>query len=404
MLPLDILRAAAHSLGANRLRSSLALLGIVLGISSVVVLLAIGRGVSVQITDQIGNLGSNLLFVYSTTADELTLDDLDALRDPKSAPSIESAIPEKQTFSRIDFERKSRQTNIVGTTPGFADARNVKLASGVFVTAPHVENRSEVVVLGGTVAQDLFGNRDPVGSQVRIRGNEYTVVGTMSTSGGGGFGSFDTQAFVPYTTVHYRLQRDTAISGQITLSQIIVKVQEGADIAQAEDEIKSTLRVSRRLNDKADDFGIFNQQELLNAIGNVSRAISLFLGSIAGISLLVGGIGIMNIMLVAVTERTREIGIRQAMGAKRRDILAQFVTEAVMLTIGGGLVGVGLGISLSLLLQSLQLGGENGLTAVVSPGIVSLALGVSAAVGLFFGIYPAVRASGLNPIEALRHE
>ena len=404
MQPFDILRAAGHSLGANRLRSALALLGIVLGISSVVVLLAIGRGVSVQITNEIGNLGSNLLFVYSTTSKELTLDDLNALRDPQFAPSVENAIPELQSFARIDYERKSRQTSIVGTTPDFATSRNVKMASGVFITSPHVVNRSEVVVLGGTIAENLFGNREAVGSQVRVRGNEYTVIGTLDRTGGGGFGSFDTQVFIPYTTVHYRLQRERAVSGDITLSQIIVKVRDDADVSQAEKEVKATLRASRRLRDEADDFGIFNQQELLNAIGNVSRAISLFLGSIAGISLLVGGIGIMNIMLVAVTERTREIGIRQAMGAKRRDILAQFVTEAVMLTVGGGLVGVGLGISISLILQSLQLGGDNGLSAVVSPSIVLLALGVSAGVGLFFGIYPAARASGLNPIEALRHE
>lgn len=404
MQPLDILRAAAHSLGANRLRSALALLGIVLGISSVVVLLAIGRGVSVQITEQIGDLGSNLLFVWPNTSEELTLRDLNALRDPQFAPSIEIAIPEKQTFARIDYQRKSRGTNIIGTTPDFLSARNLKLGAGVFITAPHVANRSEVVVLGDTVARDLFGNRSPIGSQVRLRGNVYTVVGVLDRSGGGGFGSADEQAFIPYTTVHYRLQRERAISGEITLSQITVKARDDADVNQAEQEIKTTLRASRRLRDEADDFGIFNQQQLLDAIGNVSRAISLFLGSIAGISLLVGGIGIMNIMLVAVTERTREIGIRQAMGAKRRDILAQFVTEAIMLTVGGGLVGVAMGIGLSLLLQSLQLGGEDGLRAVVSPGIVLLALGVSAGVGLFFGIYPAARASGLNPIEALRHE
>ena len=404
MHPLDILRAAAHSLGANRLRSALALLGIVLGISSVVVLLAIGRGVSVQITDQIGNLGSNLLFVYRTASDPLTLDDVDALNDRQFAPSVEIAIPENSTFGRIDYGRKSRDTSIVGTTSDFASARNVKMASGVFISAPHVDNRSEVVVLGGTVAENLFGNRSALGSQVRIRGNIYTVIGTLKKSGGGGFGEFATRAYVPYTTVHFRLQRDRAVSGQIEIDQIIVKAADGADLNAVEEEVKATLRASRRLRDKADDFDIFNQQQLLDAIGTVSRAISLFLGSIAGISLLVGGIGIMNIMLVAVTERTREIGIRQAMGAKRRDILAQFVTEAVMLTVGGGLVGAGLGVSLSLLLQSLQLGGPDGLTAAVSPGIVSLALGVSAAVGLFFGIYPAVRASGLNPIEALRHE
>lgn len=404
MHPLDILRASAHSLGANRLRSALALLGIVLGISSVVVLLAIGRGVSVQITEQIGDLGSNLLFVWPTSNQELTLKDVDALRDPQFAPSIDSVVPEKQTFARIDYERKSRQTNIIGTTPDFLSARNLKVAAGVFIAAPHVDNRSEVVVLGDTVAKDLFGNRSPIGSQVRLRGNVYTVIGTIARSGGGGFGSLDEQAFVPYTTVHYRLQRERAISGEITLTLITVKAKDDADVNQAEQEVKATLRASRRLRDKADDFDVFNQQQLLDAIGNVSRAISLFLGSIAGISLLVGGIGIMNIMLVAVTERTREIGIRQAMGAKRRDILAQFVTEAVMLTVGGGLVGVAMGIGLSLLLQSLQLGGEDGLRAVVSPNIVMLALGVSAGVGLFFGIYPAARASGLNPIEALRHE
>ncbi len=399
----DILRTAIYSLGANRLRAALALLGIVLGVCSVIVLMAIGRGSTDRITDLITGLGTNLLFVSSTGSGEpLTLDDAMALSDPLFTPSIGSVAPSINTFG--SFVAGNQNTNAVvnGVTPEFLEARNLEIGSGTFVSAPYIDSRAEVVVLGSQLSEDLFGNQDPTGGYVRLNGRRFRVVGVLAAQGGGGFGSLDGQAFIPVTTAYYRLSDQRTPSGAIEVTQISASAKSVEVIDQAIDEIEGVLRLSHRITE-ADDFLIINQQEILDTFEETNQTMVIFLGAVAGISLLVGGIGIMNIMLVSVTERTREIGVRQAMGAKRRDIMAQFVTEAVFLTFGGGLMGVAVGMGLAFVIDDRELIGTVWSTRVTNE-IPVLALIVSVAIGLFFGIYPAVRAARLNPIDALRHE
>ncbi len=399
MSPQDIIRTSIYSLTANRLRAALALLGIVLGVCSVITLMSIGRGSTDRITELIQGLGSNLLTV-APSGEPLTLADVDALRDPLYTPSIKAVAPQIGTFGTIHISNSTTQAQITGVTPEFLHVRNLEMATGAFIGAPHVVTRSEVVVLGAEVSADLFGNQDPTGAEVRINGRQFRVVGVLA--GQSGIGSLDNQALVPITTAYYRLSGQRIPGGDISVDQISVQARDVELVDQAIEEIETVLRISHRITE-ADDFTVFNQQEILETFDEANQTLVVFLGAVAGISLLVGGIGIMNIMLVSVTERTREIGIRQAMGAKRRDIVAQFVTEAVFLTFGGGIIGVIVGIALATAIDGRFLIGTEWSTRVTSD-IPILAMIVSIGVGLFFGIYPAVRAARLNPIEALRYE
>ncbi|MXX93318.1 MAG: FtsX-like permease family protein [Chloroflexi bacterium] len=399
MSPLDIIRTSIYSLTANRLRAALALLGIVLGVCSVITLMSIGRGSTDRITELIQGLGSNLLTVIPS-GDPLTLTDVDALRDPLYTPSIKAVAPQIGTFGTIHIDNNTTQAAITGVTPEFLNVRNLEMGTGTFIGTPHVESLSEVVVLGAQVSEDLFGNQDPTGAEVRINGRQFRVVGVLASQTG--FGSLDDQALIPITTAYYRLSGQRTPGGDISVDQISVQARDVESVDQAIEEIETVLRLSHRITD-ADDFTVFNQQEILDTFEETNQTLVVFLGTVAGISLLVGGIGIMNIMLVSVTERTREIGIRQAMGAKRRDIVAQFVTEAVFLTFGGGIIGVIAGLTLATAIDGRFLIGTEWSTRVTS-NIPVIALIVSIAVGLFFGIYPAVRAARLNPIEALRYE
>ena len=399
MSPLDIIRTAIYSLTANRLRAALALLGIVLGVCSVITLMSIGRGSTDRITELIQGLGSNLLTVVPTEQ-PLTLNDVDALRDPLYTPSIKAVAPQIGTFGTIHINNNTTQASISGITPEYLNVRNLDMATGTFIGAPHVEARSEVVVLGAQVSENLFGNQDPTGAEVRINGRRFRVVGVLASQSG--FGSVDNEALIPITTAYYRLAGQRIPGGDISVDQISIQVRDVESVDQAIEEIETVIRLSHRITE-ADDFTVFNQQEILDTFNEANQTLVVFLGAVAGISLLVGGIGIMNIMLVSVTERTREIGIRQAMGAKRRDIVAQFVTEAVFLTFGGGIIGIIVGIALATAIDGRFLIGTEWSTRVTSD-IPILAMIVSIGVGLFFGIYPAVRAARLNPIEALRYE
>ena len=272
----------------------------------------------------------------------------------------------------------------------------------MFIKGLHVDNRDEVIVLGYNVAEQLFQNRDPVGEYVRLNARRFRVVGLLESQGGGGFGTFDTQVLIPITTAYYRLSGERTTAGDVAVNLINVQVRDVEEIDRSIEETSGVLRLRHRVTGE-DDFTVISQQSTIETLEETTNTLVVFLGVIAGISLLVGGIGIMNIMLVSVTERTREIGIRRAMGAKRRDILFQFVAEAAALSIGGGLLGAGLGFWLSNALDGRALGSQT-FTTSFGAEFAAFALVVSAGIGLFFGIYPAIRASRLHPIDALRYE
>ena len=414
MSPLAILRTALSSIGANKLRAGLTLLGIVIGVAAVISLMAIGRGAQRAITANIESLGTNLLFVRPGAASEggvfgglgsastLTLDDAYALLDPVFTPSVTAVAPELSTSGQIVAGRNNTFTQIIGVTPEYQSVRNFPVDSGQFITSGQVQNRSEVVVLGSRVAETLFGFRDPVGQTVRINGRQFTVVGVLESRGGSFLGIFDDQVLVPITTAYYRLASQRTAQGGVTVQTVNVQIRDSEAMDDAIQSITTLLQLRHRITGES-DFTISSQQETIETLEETTNTFIVFLGAIASISLLVGGIGIMNIMLVSVTERTREIGIRKAMGAKRRDILFQFVSEATLLSLGGGGVGVLLGLALSRLLNGRSLIGQTFQTAF-DGDIALLALVVSAAIGLFFGIYPAMRAARLHPIEALRYE
>ena len=413
MSPLTILSTALSSLGANKLRTALALLGIVIGVAAVISTMSVGRGAQEAVTANIESLGTNLVFVRPGDADlggifggqgsatTLTLEDAYALLDPVFAPSVEDVAPELTTTGQVVAGRENTFAQILGTTPEYLSVRNNSMASGQFISPAHVRNRSEVAVLGSQIAETLFGFRDPVGQKVRIQGRQFTVVGVLESRGGGRL-SIDDQVLVPVTTAYYRLASQRTSQGDVTVQAINVQVRSVDEIDGATQEVAALLRLRHRITGE-DDFTISSQQDTIETLEDTQDTFVVFLAAIAGISLLVGGIGIMNIMMVSVTERTREIGIRKAMGAKRRDIQFQFVSEATLLSLGGGGVGLLFGWLVSDLLDGRSLGGQTFQTAF-SGEIAVLALAVSAAIGLFFGIYPAIRAARLHPIEALRYE
>ena len=414
MSPVDTVLSAFTSLWANKLRSTLTVLGIVIGVAAVISLMSIGRGAQASITANIQSLGTNLLFVQpgaasfggiffsQGTASTLTLDDAYAMMDPAAAPSVNAVAPELSTGGQVVWEGNNTFTQILGVTPEYVDVRNMTVDSGGFISNIHVENRSEVVVLGSLVSEALFGLRDPVGQVVKVNERRFTVIGVLESEGGGPSGIFGDQILVPITTAYYRLATDRTTQGDIIVSLINVQVRSEEVVDRAESEVATLLRLRHRLTGE-DDFSIFNQQETIETLEETTNTFVVFLGAIAGISLLVGGIGIMNIMLVSVTERTREIGIRKAMGAKRRDILLQFMAEATVLSIGGGGIGVLVGVAASRLVDGRSLGNQT-LHTVFSGDIVVLAMVVSAVIGMFFGIYPAMRAARQHPIDALRYE
>ena len=410
-----ILRTSLLSLGSNKLRAGLTLLGIVIGVAAVISLMAIGRGVQQSITERIQSLGSNLLFVRpgqassagvfggQGSATTLTLEDAYSLLDPVFAPNVAAVAPEITTNAQLVAGRENTSTQVVGVTPEYSAVRNFPVASGRFISPVHVQNNSQVVVLGSAVAETLFGFRDPVGQHVRINGRQFQVIGVLESKGGGFFGSFDDRVMVPITTSYYRLASQRTAQGGVNVQSINVQVDDVRQMDAAVREVATVLRLRHRITGE-DDFIVSSQQDTIETLEETTNTFVVFLGAIAGISLLVGGIGVMNIMLVSVTERTREIGIRKAMGAKRRDILFQFVFEATFLSIGGGGVGVGLGVVLTRILDGKTLFGTSPTQTAFSGDIAILALAVSAAIGLFFGIYPAMRAARLHPIDALRYE
>jgi putative ABC transport system permease protein len=415
-------RVALRALGANKLRTTLTMLGIIIGVSAVIALMSIGRGAQAQVSSQIQSLGTNLLFIRpgaqrdqtgvrsnTTQAPTLPLDDADAIA---TLPTIVAAAPELDTGAQLLANGNNWNTRVTGVTAEYATVRNTPVANGDFITAQQVASRSNVVVLGDTVAQQLFPDSDPIGQTVRMSvgsrtGTNFRVVGVAQAKGASGLGNTDDTVYVPITTVMARLFAQRTARGAPNVSTINVQVASESAMDEGVAQIGDLLRTRHKV--VQDDFTVQSQQDFLNTFNQIAGTFTVLLGAIAGISLVVGGIGIMNIMLVSVTERTREIGIRKAVGARRRDILTQFLVEAIVVSVLGGAIGIAIGAGLSALIGTVQVPGNAGgaasnLPTQVGLDSVMLAFFVSAAVGLFFGIYPATRASRLNPIEALRYE
>ncbi len=401
---------ALRSLSANKLRSALTMLGIIIGVMAVIAMLSIGRGAQAAITNQINSIGTNLLFVRpgatqqggvraaEGSAATLTIEDAQAL---DGLPDVVGVAPEVDSFGQVAFLGNNENARILGVTPEYVDTLNANVADGDFVTSANVTARSAVAVLGAQIAQDLFNSGEPVGQSVRINGQTFRVVGVMQAKGGTGFLNADTQVFVPLTTALSRLSRGGQFRGATSVSDINVKITDPSVQNDVLQNISAVL--DQRHHVAQDDFTIQSQQDILNTANQVTGILTIFLGGVAAVSLVVGGIGIMNIMLVSVTERTSEIGIRKAIGARKRDILTQFLTEATILSVTGGVIGIIMGALIARLISGLQLGAST-LNTVVDPDSVLLAVVFSVAVGLFFGSYPANRAASLHPIDALRYE
>jgi putative ABC transport system permease protein len=400
---------AVESLSGNKLRSGLTVLGIVIGVAAVIAMLAVGQGAEASITGSISGIGTNLLFVFRGDPGDnirnpkpLTLGDADALRDQFGAPSIEAVAPALQGNAVVSFGGEQTSPQILGVTPEYFQVRNYNVTEGEFITEEHMLGRASVVLLGPEVAETLFGHADGVtGETVRIEGQPFRVIGVLESRGGGAFGSEDNQALIPFTTAQARLIRRST-SDRVDI--IFVQAVSGDQVTRASEEIAAILRTRHRTPVGADDFTVFTQQDLLTTFQSITGILTIFLGGIAGISLLVGGIGIMNIMLVSVTERTREIGLRKALGARRRDILIQFLTESSLLSLIGGVIGILFGWLIAFAVGKIAEANNTAFTPVVGLDAVTLATLFSAAVGLFFGIYPANRAASLEPVEALRYE
>jgi len=406
----QIILEALESLNSNKLRSGLTVLGIVIGVAAVIAMLAVGNGATASITGSINDVGTNLLFVFRGAQDNpnvrnprrLTLRDAAALMDPYAAPDVQEVAPALQGNGEIVFGGQTKNTTIVGATPTYGPVRNISLLEGSFITDEQELGHASVVIIGVDVADKLFGHRDGlIGETVRIDGQPFRVTGVLSPQGGSAFGSADNQVIVPLSTAQARLLQRP---GEGTVDIIYVQAVDFQAVPAAAEEVAQILRTRHHTPVGEDDFTVFTQESILTTIQNVTGVLTIFLGGIAAISLLVGGIGIMNIMLVSVTERTREIGLRKALGARKRDILVQFVAESSLLSLIGGIIGIAFGWLISFVVGRVAAATGNNFTPIVGPDAVLLATLFSAAVGLFFGIYPANRAAGLEPVEALRYE
>jgi len=411
----EALAIAIRSLLANKLRSALTMLGIIIGVGAVITLMSVGRGAQAAITSTFEELGTNVLYVMSTSVEEggmmalqygastptLTLDDARALERIDSVTAIASV---NENYVEVTAGGESKVAIIHGATPEYQEVYNYSIASGEFFSDSDVASRDRVVVLGSGVAEDLFGDYDPVGQRVKIQGKRFDVIGVMEPKGGAMMGvSMDDIVVTPITTYQTRLFTQRTPSGEDAVQSIALQVASAEAVDDVTYEIEDILRRRHGITaDEKNDFAIVSMEQMLGQFQQILGIFTLVLGAIASISLLVGSIGIMNIMLVSVTERTREIGIRKAVGAKRRDILVQFLLEAAVLSLLGGAVGIIGGWTLSFLISLIDIGGIT-LHSVVSADIVILAVSVSVIIGLASGVYPAMRAARLNPIEALRY-
>ncbi len=404
------LRSAWRALTTNLMRSMLTMLGIIIGVAAVITMIAVGSGAQKRVEEQIKGLGSNIMLVLpgAQTAGGVrlgaqtgqTLTEEDALAIARDVPEVQVAAPSMRTGTQVVAGNTNWSTSVFGTTPDYLEVRDWPLEAGRGFEASEVAGSGKVAIIGQTVAQQLFGDTDPIDQTIRVRKVPLTVIGLLARKGQNSMGQDqDDVVVVPLSTYRNRIQGNT--SGRLKrVGSISVKVLEGQSMKAAEANIRELLRQRHRLQaSQDDDFSVRNLTEMLAAQEESSRVMTLLLAAVAGVSLLVGGIGIMNIMLVSVTERTREIGLRMAVGARARDILSQFLIEAVTLSLMGGAIGVVLGAFATWGVAEFA-----GWQVALSGQAVALAVGFSAAVGVFFGFYPARRASALLPIQALRYE
>ena len=417
----ESVRVAFASLTANKLRSSLTMLGLIIGVGAVISLMAIGQGAQAAVATQFNSLGTNLVFVSPGTTSQggvrqaagstntLTYADAQAIADPSNIPSAAEVSPELTSGGQVIYQSHNTFGQIIGVAAAYSDVHNYQVANGDWISDTDVQARAKNVVMGATIAQTLFGSANPIGQTIEIgagpRRVAMHVVGVGAPKGGSGFNNPDTALYIPLTTDQQDLYRARAGAGADAVSQITVKAIDAQHVSSLQQEITTLLVQRHQTTDPANpnDFTVTSQQDQIQTSQQVSQVLTIFLGAVAGISLLVGGIGIMNIMIVSVTERTREIGIRKAVGARRNDILMQFLTESFLISVLGGAGGVLAGVVVARLLNGQQLNGQ-AIQTLVSYQSIMLATGVSAAIGIFFGIYPAARAAQLRPIEALHYE
>ncbi len=401
----DIFEIALISLTRNKVRSFLTMLGIIIGVSAVIAMMAVGTGAQENIKSQIASLGTNVILVFpgsfnqggvrsgTGTSASITPEDLAAIQT--QCPSVALASPSVRDGAQIVYQEQNWRASIIGATPEYFTIRSWPVTSGQYFTEADIRGATKVCVIGQTIADNLFKENDPVGQVIRIRKMPFRIVGVLSMKGQSAQGSDQDDIIIaPYTTVQKKM------TGQTFLSNIMISAVSEEAMADAQSQITELLRVRHKLQPwDENDFTVRSQTEIATAAQSTSEVLTILLASIASISLIVGGIGIMNIMLVSVTERTKEIGIRMAIGATAKNIMMQFLIEAVVLSLLGGLIGVFLGVLSSTLISKFA-----GWTTMVSSTSIFLAFTFSAAIGIFFGLYPARKAAQLNPIEALRYE
>ena len=401
---------ALRGVSSNKLRSGLTVLGIMIGVAAVIAMLAIGRGAQNSISSSIESIGTNLLYITSGNRNirdlrnpkPLTISDALALADPTNAPSILRVAPVIQERGDVSYSGESTNTGIYGVTAVYALVSNLKASEGELISDNHLINRAAVAVIGVDVANALFGRSENlVGETIRVMGQPFRVIGVLESKGGGGFGSQDNQILVPLTTAQSRLIR-RANPNQV--DSISLQAVDANALSKAVEEVMQILATRHRTPVGKEDFSILNQQDILSTAQSITGVLTIFLGGIAAISLLVGGIGIMNIMFVSVTERTREIGLRKAVGARKLDIMIQFLVESSVLSLIGGVIGILLAWGIASVVGQIASASNVNIRPTIQLDMVLLATLFSTGVGMFFGFYPSLRAANLQPVEALRSE
>ncbi|MGC8651408.1 MAG: ABC transporter permease [Minisyncoccia bacterium] len=399
----DLIKESLRAILSNKTRSGLTVLGIVIGIASVIAMVSIGQGTQSMITSTIQNLGSNLLTIIPGavmqggmslgrgTVQTLKIEDVGVVQGVSGVKYVSPEVSRR--YQIIASTGLNTNSSVMGVSEDYLSVRNMTINNGSYFTESQMNNLSKVAVLGSNAVSDLFGDTDPINKTIRINKVTFRVIGVFETKGSSGFNNLDDMVFVPLMTMQ------KILTGNEYLSDIVVQVEDKNMMTQVQSDLTFALAEKHQVDPQNPDFSVISQADILSSLNQVTNTFTLFLSAIAGISLIVGGIGIMNMMLTNVTERTREIGLRKAIGAIKRDIVLQFLSEAIILTSIGGIIGIMLGYLLSILVGKVM-----SITTVVTPSAILLAFGVSAGIGIIFGYYPSRKAANLNPIDALRYE